>query len=74
MKSNAYPYSYFKMAPDISCANQRILEMFMIILFRPNYEKGIFTFVSMIITIIGDTVETRNFERGTFIIEMHVMI
>jgi len=73
MKSNAYPYSYFKMAPDILCVNQRILDMFILILFRPNYEKGIFAFVSMIITIIGDTVVTRNFEKGMFILKMRVM-
>jgi len=64
MTANTYPYGYFKQAPDISSANQRILDSFLIIWSKANSAKGLLTFMSIMITIIGNSAVTRNLSKG----------
>jgi len=65
--NNTYPYNYFKIAPDISSANQRILDTFIIVWYKSDNVKGLITFLSIISTIIGDSVAMRNFQKGKII-------
>jgi len=64
-KSGGYSDHYIRQAPDILRANQRALDILLIVTFKPdNFTKGPLMFVAVITVIVGDSAYTRNLRRG----------
>ena len=64
-KSGGYSHHYFRQAPNILSANQRALDMLIIVSFKSNSSKeGPLMFIAIITAIIGDSTFTRNLRKG----------